>query len=93
MRATVRCMSTIDGSDPLDDVLTRFPGSGDEVRKLFDVDEQFRELCADYGECLLTLRRLRGGGTNRDEHIEQYIELRLSLEQELQGRITEHARG
>jgi hypothetical protein len=93
MRATVRCMLTTDGPDPLDDVLTRFPEWGGRIRELFQEDEQFRELCTDYGECLLTLRRLRRGGATRDEHIEQYIELRLGLEQELQGRIAEQTRG
>jgi hypothetical protein len=81
-------MKATEDSDPLADVLTRFPGSRSRVRELFRVDDEFRELCSDYVECLLTLRRLRRQGVARDDQIEQYVELRLNLEQELAGKIS-----
>ena len=75
--------------DQLCDVLARFPGSGDQIRKLFQEDEPFRELCADYGECLAALRRFRKEGAVRDDQIEQYTELLVNLEQELLVRVSE----
>ena len=88
MPETLRAVTKNDGPDPLRDVLARFPDSDGRIRKLFHEDEQFRELCADYGECLMALRRLREQGPGRDDRIEQYAELRAGLEQELAGKIS-----
>jgi hypothetical protein len=71
------------GSDPVRDALARFPDSEGTIRELFEADWQFRELCIDYAECVATLRRLRRQAECRDDRIEQYSELRASLEQEL----------
>ncbi|MFG0285356.1 MAG: hypothetical protein ACF8R7_13135 [Phycisphaerales bacterium JB039] len=74
-----------DGRDPqtLLDVLARFPGSGNRIRDLFKKNEQFREMCADYTDCLSAFRRLREQGAARDERIEEYGEMRAYLEREL----------
>ena len=60
---------------------------------LFDEDEDFRELCGDYAECLAVLGRLRRGQGAADDRLEQYCELRVNLEQELQSKISGSARG
>jgi hypothetical protein len=88
MHEIVRVMKANNGPDPLRDVLARFPDSEGRIRELFQEDEQFRELCADYGECMAALRRLRKQGAARDDRIEQYAEMRACLEQELSGRIS-----
>jgi hypothetical protein len=69
--------------DPLRDLLARFPDSEGRARKLIRQEELFRELCADYAECLEVLRRLRERGSGQDIRIEQYTELRVNLEQEM----------
>ena len=79
--------------EPLHQVLARFPKSGAAIRKLFGEDDEFRELSGDYAECIAVLDRLRRGQGSADERIEQYCELRVNLEQELQNRISESARG
>jgi hypothetical protein len=83
----VRVVKKNVGPDPLRDVVARFPESGDRVRGLFQADEQFRELCADYSECMVALRRFRKQDAGRGERIEQYTELQVSLERELVGKI------
>lgn len=81
-------MKEASGTDHLHDVLARFPGSEGPIRELYHADEDFRELCGDYAQCLAMLQRLRGQGAERDERIEQYAEMRADLEQELAGRIS-----
>ena len=79
------------GPDPLRDVLARFPESGNRIRELFQADEQFRELCTDYGECIAALRRFRKQDAGRVDRVQQYTELQVSLERELVGKIAEPA--
>ncbi len=74
--------------DPLREVLARFPESRDRIRELFQADEQFRELCTDYGQCQAALQRFREQDADRGDRIEQYTELRVSIEQELVGKIS-----
>ena len=75
------------------EVLARFPKSGTAIRKLFSEDEAFHELCSDYAECLAVLARLRRGQGAADARIEQYCELRVNIEQELQVRISASTAG
>jgi len=74
--------------DPLREVLARFPESRDRICELLQADRQFRELCADYGECIAALRRFWKQDAGRGGRIEQYTELRVSLEQELAEKIS-----
>jgi hypothetical protein len=80
-------MKTVDSSDPLHDVLARFPGSKSTIRVLFETEEQFRELCGDYAQCVAMLQRLRTQRESQDDRIEQYAEMRECLERELRERI------
>jgi hypothetical protein len=85
-------MSKMKDCEPLHQVSARFPKSRVAIRKLFDEDEAFRELCVDYAECMAVLDRLHRGHGIVDDPLEQYCELRVNLEQELQTRIAESAR-
>ncbi len=80
-------MNDKDTGHLLRDVLVRFPDAGPRIQQLFRQNEQFRELCADYSECMLVLEQLRNWGSRSGDLIEQYAELRVSLEQELSERI------
>jgi hypothetical protein len=76
----------------LHQVLARFPKSRGTVRKLFNEDEQFRELCGDYADCMTVLDGLRQGRGTENERFEQYCELRVNIERELVSRVSEAAR-
>ena len=65
----------------LNEALARFPEYEHGIHELAQRDEQFRELCADYGECLAALRRFQDQGPSKQ--VEQYAEMRAALEQEL----------
>lgn len=67
------------------DVLVRFPQHSVRIREQAERDERFREVCADYVECMAALRRLRDEGTADVERICQYDELRMELEREMEA--------
>ena len=89
----VRPVKEYDGSDSLRHILDRFPNTGARIRELFQADEQFRELCGDYAECMAILDRLRQGQGAADERVEQYCELRVNLETELMSQISASTEG
>jgi len=76
--------------DGLNEVTRRFPQSASRIQYLFDEDEDFRELCSDYAECLIVIERLRQQKTGPDPRLEDYCEARVNLEQELLSRLSTH---
>jgi hypothetical protein len=74
--------------DSLRTVVDRFPEFEETIREKFQEDEQFQELCADHGECSMTLAQLQKQSIGPDERIEQYTELLVSLEKEIFARIS-----
>ena len=68
----------------------RLPHIREQVARLFERDEVFRDLCDEYETCSEAAARMdRGAGVNvgvRDE----YVALRLRLEGELLRYLTEH---
>ena len=84
-------MDIQEDQDVLHAVEARFPKAGPAIRKLFETEEQFRELCGDYFECVEVLKSLREDqGVNENaDRLEQYCELRVNLEAELINRISE----
>jgi hypothetical protein len=70
------------------EVANRFPKWEARIRALFDEDEDFREICSDYAECLIVIDRLRQQKTGPDPRLEDYCEARVNLEQELLGRLS-----
>ncbi|MCH7229111.1 hypothetical protein [Haloferula sp. A504] len=81
-------MTVIGSTEPPPEVLSRFPRAEPTIRRRFGEDEKFRELCDDYVECLLVIERLRQQQRGTGEQFEQYCELSLNLEQELESRIS-----
>ena len=84
-------MDLLEDQDVLHAVEARFPKAGPAIRKLFETEEQFRELCDDYVECVEILNNLRveQGVDENVDRLEQYCELRVNLETELLNRISE----
>ena len=84
-------MHLLEDQDVLCAVEARFPKAGLAIRKLFEAEEEFRELCRDYVECTTILNNLRRdqGVRENAERLEQYCELRVNLEEELLNRISE----
>ena len=64
-------------------VVEQFPDLRQEVARLFERDDVFRELCEDYEACSLALARQESNDALRRE----YAALRLRLETELLGRL------
>lgn len=75
--------------DPLSVVVARFPEFEERIKEKFQADEQFQELCADHAECLAMLRHYQEQSARPFGRIEDYTEMRVSLEQELADRISE----
>ena len=80
-----------DSAEPPREVLSRFPRSRAAIQKLFAEDEEFRELCGDYADCLTILDQLRRQKEGAEERIKQYCELRVNLENELLSLISSPA--
>ena len=78
--------------DELGEVVKRFPQSEAGVRSLFDQDEDFRELCSDYCECLSVIQRIRRESGGSHSLLEEYCEARVHLEQELLSRLSMRGR-
>ena len=73
--------------EALERVSQCFPEWRAEVHSLMQSSESFQDLCKNYNECLQIIERLRIENEPTDSRLEQYCELRVSLEQELRGRI------
>lgn len=73
----------VDHGGHLGPVLRRFPEHEDVIRELSRCDQEFGELCVDYGECVAALGRFRDQGAGAIGRVEEYTELRVGLEHEL----------
>ena len=69
-------------------IVRRFPQSETRIRILYDQDEDFRELCSDYCECLSVIQRIRRESGGSHSLLEEYCEARVNLEQELVSRLS-----
>lgn len=87
-------MKTNDDQGALQAVEALFPKSSSTIQALFETKEGFRELCGDYVECINVLKNLRQGlqVNENANRLEQYCELRASLETELLNRLSEPSR-
>jgi hypothetical protein len=72
---------------PPEEVLSRFPLLAEVIRRTYAADEPFRELCGDHAECVRIIERVRRVDGGLDQRFEQYLELRIHLEDELLSRI------
>ncbi|QLH39282.1 MAG: hypothetical protein HWD60_10450 [Defluviicoccus sp.] len=64
-------------------VVRRFPGHELAIRRLFQCDATFREICADYDDALHALQHWQSAGGPTDPRAEQYRDLVNELEGEL----------
>ena len=75
----------------LNKLVDRFPHAEARIRNLFMEDEDFRELCLDYSECLAVIARLRQEPEANHPLLEDYCETRVNLERELLKSLSPHA--
>jgi uncharacterized protein YdcH (DUF465 family) len=71
----------------------RFHEVRDEMARLFERDEDFRELCEDYKSCAQTVARLQSSGLTTEGLRKEYSALLLRLERELLRYLEEHPAG
>jgi hypothetical protein len=74
-------------------VTGRFPNVRDQAARLFDDDENFRELCEEYRACSEAVCRCEGGGLPSEAMRNEYKVLLLRLEGELLRYLEAHPRG
>ena len=68
----------------------RLPQLRQEVARLFEHDEDFRELCDEYQLCSETAARMETAGGAKRAFRNEYAALRLRLEGELLRYLSEH---
>jgi len=71
-------------------VAERFTHLRDHATRLFEEDENFRELCEDYEACASTVARLESSGVPSDALRNEYAALLLRLEREMLRYLEEH---
>ena len=70
---------------PPDEVLDRFGDRSRQIRRLFGIDETFREVCENYAECARALGHWsRAHGEDR-RRVEDYRTMLEELEGEIDG--------
>jgi len=74
-------------------VAQRFPTVQDQASRLFEHDENFREICEEYRACADTLSRLGGAAPSEEPIRKEYSALLLRLEGELLRYLKEHSHG
>lgn len=76
--------------EPPREITALFPSEETAIRMLFNEDEAFRELCADYTDCVAALDRLQKDQAGVSARIDEYEELRVNLEKDLANWISAH---
>ena len=61
----------------------KFPGQGDYLEKLFEMNEDFRALCADYFFCTKYLQKFKKELAEKKHSIEEFRDVSTELENEL----------
>ena len=73
-------------------VSERFEHLRDHAVRMFELDENFRDLCDEYEACSGTVARLESSGVSSDNLRNEYAALMLRLEYELLRYLEEHSR-
>jgi hypothetical protein len=71
-------------------VAERLPQVREHVARLFERDDIFRELCAEYETCSEAAARMESGARASPALRDEYVALRLRLEGELLRYLMEH---
>jgi len=61
-----------------------FPDQKEQVRELYSKDEEFRSLCDDYSTCIRFLHKFKKETSEKIDSIQEYENVRMILERELQ---------
>ena len=69
----------------LDLIKKRFPDQNERIEELFWSDEDFRALCSDYSLCVQHLQKFREEFGEKKLSLEEYMNVRVELENELSG--------
>ncbi|HYK44134.1 MAG TPA: hypothetical protein VEV83_03135 [Parafilimonas sp.] len=64
-------------------VKQKFPEQGDRIEQLYEVDEDFRALCADYVLCMRQLVEIEKEFSEKEHSMKEYKNIRRELEKEL----------
>jgi hypothetical protein len=64
-------------------ILLRFPEDKEVLLRHIGENEDFEALCFDYGLCINMLKALEKETRMRDSEIEEYIQIKVELEQEV----------
>ena len=64
-------------------VKQKFPEQGDRIEQLYESDEDFRALCADYVLCIRQLVEIEKEFSEKEHAMKEYKIIRKELEKEL----------
>ena len=64
-------------------ILLRFPECSEKIINQIETNEDFESLCSDYALCLDMLKALEVDSGIKHARLEEYIEIKISLEQDL----------
>ena len=64
-------------------VKQKFPEQGDRIEQLYESDEDFRALCADYVLCMRQLVEIEKEFSEKEHSMKEYKNIRKELEKEL----------
>ena len=64
-------------------VKQKFPEQGDRIEQLYEDDEDFRALCADYVLCMRQLVEIEKEFSEKEHSMKEYKNIRRELEKEL----------
>jgi hypothetical protein len=64
-------------------ILLRFPEYSERIIKRIQENEDFESLCSDYELCIDMLKTLEKETESRHATLEEYIEIKIELEQEV----------
>ena len=64
-------------------ILVRFPNYSEKITKQMEDNQDFESLCEDYGLCMNMLKALEKDAETKHARLEEYLEIKIELEQEL----------
>jgi len=64
-------------------VKQKFPEQGDRIEQLYESDDDFRALCADYVLCMRQLVEIEKEFSEKEHSMKEYKNIRKELEREL----------
>lgn len=69
--------------EKVDSIVRMFPDFEEKIAFLFQTDENFRDLCADHILCAAMVQEIKQKQKTGNGKLEEYEDLKQSLEQEI----------